>query len=202
MREPIRERGRHPGLRPVPLASTCDSPNGRMTSTCLTKIILQCAVAILSAGTVPSLAAGQSATWKSIGTMDCTIGTSIGATVGARQHARCEFKPEDQSASSMYFGRLERTGRRVGLPAGAKLMWTIFAPTGDAKTVSGGYRLSPAGPQFEGRDAYALCQPRPNAICLRPLPADVHWKPNFAAMVSAIGFESNLGQRRSKEVRR
>jgi hypothetical protein len=134
--------------------------------------------------------------------MDCTIGTSLGAAVGARQHARCEFKSENQIASRMYLGRLEQTGRRSGLPAGAKLMWTIFTPTSDAKTVSGRYRLSPAGPEFEGRDAYTLCQPRPNAMCLRPLPADVHWKPNFATMVSAIGFESNLGQRRNKEVRR
>jgi hypothetical protein len=134
--------------------------------------------------------------------MDCTIGTSIGVAVGARQHARCEFKPENDSAPSTYFGRLERTGRGTGLPAGAKLMWTIFTPTSDTKTMSGRYRLSPANPQFEGRDAYTLCQGKPNAICLRPLPADVHWKPNFAAMVSAIGFESNLSQRRNKEVRR
>ena len=102
----------------------------------------------------------------------------------------------------MYFGRLERTGRSAGLPAGAKLMWTIFTPISDTKTVSGRYRLSPASPQFEGRDAYTLCQGKPNAICLRPLPADVHWKPNFAAMVSAIGFESDVTRRRNKEVRR
>jgi hypothetical protein len=164
--------------------------------------ILRCVAAILAAGTIPSLAAAQSATWKSIGTMDCTIGSSLGAAVGARQHARCEFKPENQSASSMYFGRLERTGRSAGLPAGAKLMWTIFTPTSDAKTVSGRYRLSPAGPEFEGRDAHTLCQAKPSAICLRPLPADVHWKPNYATMVSAVGFESNLSQRRNKEVRR
>ena len=169
---------------------------------CLTKIVSRCSVAALAAGGIPSLATAQSATWKSVGTMDCTIGTSIGAAVGARQQARCEFKPESGSTSTMYFGRLERTGRSAGLPAGAKLMWTIFTPTSDVKTVSGRYRLSPAGPEFEGRDAYTLCQPRPNAICLRPLPADVHWKPNFATMVSAIGFESNLSQRRNKEVRR
>ncbi len=46
----------------------------------------------------------------------------------------------------MYFGRLERTGRSAGLPAGAKLMWTIFTPASDAKNVSGRYRLSPAEP--------------------------------------------------------
>ena len=133
--------------------------------------------------------------------MDCTIGTSIGAAAGARQHARCEFKPENDSASSLYFGRLERTGRSTGLPAGAKLMWAIFTPASDMKTMSGRYRLSPGEPRFEGRDAYTLCQPKPGAICLRPLPADVHWKPNLAATVSAINFESNPGQRR-REVRR
>lgn len=165
------------------------------------KIVGRCSVAVVAAGGMPSLAAAQSATWKSAGTMDCTIGTSIGAAAGARQHARCEFKPENDSASSMYFGRLERTGRSTGLPAGAKLMWTIFTPAADTKTMSGRYRLSPSDPKFEGRDAYTLCQPKPGAICLRPLPADVHWKPNFAAMVSAISFESNPGPRR-KEVRR
>jgi hypothetical protein len=80
-------------------------------------------------------------------------------------------------------------------------MWTGFAPANDAKTMSGRYRLSPTSPQFQGRDAYTLCQVRPNAICLRPLPADVHWKPNFAAMVSAISFESKPVRRR-KEVSR
>ncbi len=143
----------------------------------------------LTVSVIPSLAAAQSAAWKSVGTMDCTIGTSLGPAVGTRQQARCEYKPENQSASTMYFGRLERTGRSAGLPAGAKLMWTIFTPASGAKKVSGRYRLSPASPEFEGRDAHTLCQPRPNAICLRPLPADVHWKPNLATMVSAIGFE-------------
>jgi hypothetical protein len=174
-----------------------------MTSARATKLSRGCGIAVaLTASVIPSLAAAQSAAWKSVGTMDCTIGTSIGTAVGARQHARCEFKPEDQSVSSMYFGRLERTGRSAGLPAGAKLMWTIFTPISDTKTMAGRYRLSPASPQFEGRDAYTLCQGKPNAICLRPLPADVHWKPNFAAMVSAIGFESDVTRRRNKEVHR
>jgi len=172
-----------------------------MTSARVAKIVSRCSVAALAAGGLPSLATAQSASWKPAGTMDCTIGTSIGAAAGARQHARCEFKSGSDGASTMYFGRLERSGRSTGLPAGAKLMWTIFTPASDTKTRSGRYRLSPASPQFEGRDAYTLCQPKPNAICLRPLPADVHWKPNFAAMVSAISFESNPG-RRQKDGRR
>jgi hypothetical protein len=167
----------------------------------VTRIVGRCSVAALAAGAIPSLAAAQSTTWKSAGTMDCTIGTSIGAAAGARQLARCEFKSENDSASSMYFGRLERTGRSAGLPAGAKLMWMIYTPASDTKTMSGRYRLSPGDPKFEGRDAYTLCQPRPNAICLRPLPADVHWKPNLAATVSVISFESAPVSRR-KEVRR
>ena len=171
-----------------------------MTTACLVKIVGRYAAAVLAAGGIPSLAAAQPTPWKSAGTMDCTIGTSIGAAVGARQHARCEFKPESQSASSMYFGRLERSSRSAGLPAGAKLMWTVYTPASDTKTMSGRYRLSPAGPQFEGRDPYTLCQPKPGAICLRPLPADVHWKPNLAATVSAISLESNPSPRR-KEAR-
>jgi hypothetical protein len=167
-----------------------------MTGACPTKIFLRYSVIALAASSIPSLALAQSPVWKSVGTMDCTIGTSIGAAVGARQHARCEFKADLDSASRTYFGRLERTDRRAGLPAGAKLMWTTFTPTGDAKTMLGRYRLAPAGPKFEGRDAYTLCQPAPSAICLRPLPADVHWKPNFAATVSAISFENHPGQRR------
>ena len=171
-----------------------------MTTACLVKIVSRCSVAVLAAGGISSFAAAQSPTWKSAGTMDCTIGTSIGAAVGARQHARCEFKSESQTASRMYFGRLERSGRSSGLPAGAKLMWTIYTPASDTKTMSGRYRLSPASPQFEGRDAHTLCQPKPNAICLRPLPADIHWKPNLASTVSAISFESNPGPHR-KEAR-
>ena len=167
----------------------------------LTKIVSRCSLGALAAGGIASLAIAQSATWKSVGTMDCTIGTSIGAAVGARQHARCEFKPETDSASTMYFGRLERTGRTTGLPAGAKLIWTIFAPTSGSEMVSGRYRLSPGEPKFEGRDVYTLCRARPDAVCLRPLPADVHWKPNFAAMVSAISFESNPGRRRKEVLR-
>ena len=174
-----------------------------MTTARVMKIVSGCSVAALAAaGGIPSLAVAQSTGWKSAGTMDCTIGTSIGAAAGARQHARCEFKSGNGSASTMYFGRLERTGRSTGLPAGAKLMWTIFTPAGDRRTMSGRYRLSPGAPQFEGRDAHTLCQSKPPPICLQPLPADVHWKPNFATMVSAIGFESNLKQRRDKEVRR
>ena len=174
-----------------------------MMSLCVRTISRRCGVAVaLTASLLPSMAAAQSATWKSVGTMDCTIGTSLGPAVGTRQQARCEFKPGNQSTSTMYFGRLERTGRSAGLPAGAKLMWTIFAPTGDTKTMSGRYRLSPASPQFEGRDAYTLCQGKPNAICLRPLPADVHWKPNLAAMVSAIGFERISANAANKEAHR
>jgi hypothetical protein len=148
------------------------------------------------------MAVAQSAAWVPAGTMDCTIGTSIGAAAGARQHARCQFKSRNDDVLSVYFGRLERAGRSAGLPAGAKLMWTIFAPSGDLKAVAGLYRLSPGDPQFEGRDAYTLCQPGPKAICLRPLPADVHWKPNFAAVVSAISFESSPVRRQSKEASR
>jgi hypothetical protein len=146
-------------------------------------------------------ARAESQKWIAVGTLDCTVGPSIGLVIGARQHARCFYKSDHATNSRSYVGRLERAGRKAGLPSGGKLIWTVFAPDGPKNELSGRYIAPSDQSQFSEGDSYTVCRPAPNVVCLRParLNDDGAWKPNLASTISTFRLETGLAHFRSRQ---
>jgi hypothetical protein len=147
-------------------------------------------------------AAAQAAAWQQVGTLDCTIGPSVGLVVGGRQHARCAFKHDEKPEPVSYIGRLEKVGRAHGLPSGGKLTWTVFSASDiSIQKLSGLYRASVAASGFDGRGAHTVCRASPESICLRPAVGEAGWKPNLAAAISVIRLDGSLARRKSSSAR-
>ena len=158
---------------------------------CLLSAALWCAIP--PAGAQPSQAPSPQPTWQQIGTLDCTIGPSIGLVMGARQHARCAFKREQTASSAAYIGRLEKAARAAGLPSGGRLTWTVFAAsTASADKLAGQYRTPVKASGFDQQNAYTMCHSAAQPVCLQPVVGGDQWKPNLAATVSRIKLETNM----------
>ena len=138
-------------------------------------------------------APAQPPVWQQVGTLDCTIGPSIGLVMGGRQHARCAFKRDEASTETAYVGRLEKASRTAGLPSGGRLTWSVFAasPAGADKLV-GEYRTAAKAPGFAEQNAYTMCQGVAQAVCLQPVVGGDRWKPNLAPTVSRIKLETSM----------
>src|SRR4051812_1206094 len=139
-------------------------------------------------------AGAQSSEWGERGTLNCTVGPSIGLVMGARQHARCAFETAPGN-SRAYFGRLQKTERRAGLPSGGKLIWTVFAaPNTLVDDITGSYQSSHSQPEFKGRDDYTVCQIPPRSICLRPMRVDTASRGNLASTVTMFRLDTSAAQ--------
>src|SRR6476620_6603973 len=72
-------------------------------------------------------ASAQSATQT--GTLACDMGPSVGLIVGSRQHMKCVFTNAATGRREAYAGRIGRLGLDLGVTAGGKMVWGVYAKT-------------------------------------------------------------------------
>src|SRR5437763_14581246 len=63
------------------------------------------------------------------GTLACDMGPSIGLIVGSRQHLKCVFTNSATGHREAYAGRIGRLGLDLGVTAGGKMVWGVYAKT-------------------------------------------------------------------------
>jgi hypothetical protein len=63
------------------------------------------------------------------GTLSCDISGGIGLIVTSQKQMQCVFTPSPTRAPEIYVGTIRKFGLDVGVTAGGKLMWTVYAPT-------------------------------------------------------------------------
>src|SRR5579884_3275648 len=63
-----------------------------------------------------------------IGTLNCSLSSSIGMVVGSQRNVNCLFKA-DGGPDEAYTGTLTRVGLDVGVTSGGAIIWGVFAST-------------------------------------------------------------------------
>jgi hypothetical protein len=89
--------------------------------------------AILFAAAAISLMAVSSAQAQGrtkVGTLDCAIAPGVGFVVGSSKQVDCVFYPSAPGwRQERYAGVIDKFGVDIGVTAGGRLLWAVYAPT-------------------------------------------------------------------------
>ncbi len=128
-----------------------------------------------------------------VGTLECSLSSSIGMIIGSQRNVSCYFKSESGPPET-YVGTLTRVGLDIGVTTGGAIIWAVFAGTNRyAGMLSGTY----AGPTAEasiaaGLGANVLVGGSNRTVALQPLSVQGQLGLNIAAGVSSL--ELHLAQ--------
>jgi hypothetical protein len=62
-----------------------------------------------------------------IGTLTCSLSSSIGLVFGSQRNVSCMFRGVSGEPDEPYTGTMTRVGLDVGLTTGSVIIWTVFA---------------------------------------------------------------------------
>ena len=101
--------------------------------------LLVAAIAALSISVAASSAQAQSRVRA--GGLSCQLGQSVGLVLGSRQQVRCVFNPSTGAPREYYTGSIGRIGIDLGVTAGGRMIWGVFARTTKLppRTLAGSY---------------------------------------------------------------
>lgn len=89
-------------------------------------------LAVAAALCAPGAAQAQPA-WAQVGQLNCTVRPNAGFIIYGHQPMDCQFAPAPATPSpgapQAYVGALNTVGLSIGVSAGSKLAWAVFAPT-------------------------------------------------------------------------
>jgi hypothetical protein len=63
-----------------------------------------------------------------VGTLRCSLSSSIGLIIGSRRNVSCIFS-SDNGPDEVYEGRMTRIGVDLGFTTGGRIIWEVFATT-------------------------------------------------------------------------
>jgi hypothetical protein len=66
------------------------------------------------------------------GMLSCELAPSIGLILGSHQSMTCRFSPDGPYPPEIYVGAINTVGLDIGITAGGRLAWAVFAPTAGA----------------------------------------------------------------------
>jgi hypothetical protein len=125
------------------------------------------------------------------GTLSCNLGPSVGLIVGSRQHMKCVFTNSKTGQREFYNGRIGRLGLDIGIQAGGKMVWGVYAKTtqlapralvGDYVGASGEIGLG------VGVGAHALVGGSHRTVALQPLSLEGSVGVNLALGVARLAL--------------
>ena len=154
-------------------------------------------LALLSAFSLP--AAAQSPNWTQVGSLMCTVTTSVGFIFVGHQPMQCTYTSALAPAPPQYYdGAINTVGLDIGVSAGSVLGWGVFAPTsGLAPGALAGEYVGATGDLGLGIGAGAnvLVGGSGRTISLQPLSLEGSTGLNVAAGIGAISlrYEPRVG---------
>jgi hypothetical protein len=156
-----------------------------MTSLNTTKFAAAALLLALAATPASAQSTGQS------GQLTCNLGPSVGLIVGSRQKMTCVFTNSKTGRRESYVGRIGRLGLDIGIQAGGKMIWGVYAKTqqlgpralvGDYVGASGEIGLG------LGVGANALIGGSNKTVALQPLSLEASVGVNLALGVARLAL--------------
>ena len=128
-----------------------------------------------------------------VGTLTCSLSSSIGMIIGSQRNVNCFFKAEG-APDENYVGTLTRVGLDVGVTTGGAIVWGVFADTNRyAGMLTGTYAGASAEMSIAaGLGANVLVGGSNRSVALQPLSVQGQVGLNIAAGVSS--FEIHLAR--------
>lgn len=128
-----------------------------------------------------------------VGTLECSLSSSIGLIVGSQRNVACNFKP-DGGPPEAYAGTMTRIGLDVGFTGGGAILWAVFTSTNRyAGMLAGTYVGATAEMSIAaGLGANVLVGGSNRAVALQPLSIQGQIGLNIAAGIGSL--ELHLAQ--------
>ncbi len=64
-----------------------------------------------------------------LGTLTCSMSSSIGLIVGSQKNVNCVFRGQPGEPEEAYTGTMTTIGLDIGITTGGVIVWTVFADT-------------------------------------------------------------------------
>jgi len=126
------------------------------------------------------------------GTLACNMGPSVGLIIGSHQKLKCVFRPSNGGAAESYRGVVNRLGLDLGITAGGKMIWGVYAPTkGLAPHALAGTYVGGSGDISlgVGVGANALVGGSNRTVALQPLSVEGQVGVNLALGIAGLRLE-------------
>ena len=153
-----------------------------------TKLFRMLAV-VVAIGTL-GLATEASAQGRAkVGTLACNLAPTVGFVVGSKQRLSCRYTPDVPAPPEVYVGSLTTAGLDIGVKAGGRMIWAVFAPTsGYVRGALAGHYVGASADVTlgVGLGANALIGGSHRSIALQPLSVEANTGVNLAAGVSEL----------------
>ena len=124
-----------------------------------------------------------------VGGLTCIAAPRVGVVLGSRQNLRCVFRPSATGEPHSYAGRMSRIGLDIGVTAGGRLFWGVFAPTSHVGfgALRGSYVGASGNASFgPGLGANVLVGGSHRTISLQPLSVEGQVGINLALGVARL----------------
>jgi hypothetical protein len=83
-----------------------------------------------AAGLIAAISTAQAQSRAKVGTLDCAIAPGVGFIVGSSKQVDCVFFPSVPGwREERYAGVIDKYGVDIGVTAGGRLLWAVYAPT-------------------------------------------------------------------------
>lgn len=145
------------------------------------------ALALVAGSITP--ASAQAPSGVRAGMLSCELAPSIGLILGSHQSMTCRFTPDGPYPPEIYVGAINTVGLDIGVTAGGRLAWAVFAPTAGppAGALAGVY----VGPSGEigigvGVGANLLFGGNARSIALQPLSVSGEVGVNLSLGISGL----------------
>jgi hypothetical protein len=123
------------------------------------------------------------------GVLTCAVKGGASFVLGSTRELRCIFQVSPNDPGFRYGGTIQKYGLDVGVTDTARLVWTVFAPSGnlDPAALAGTYAGVAAGAAFGvGAGANVLIGGSNRTISLQPLSLEGQTGLNAAAAVASV----------------
>jgi Protein of unknown function (DUF992) len=106
-----------------------------------------------------------------LGTLTCSMSSSIGLIVGSQKNVNCIFRGQPGEPEEAYTGTMTTIGLDIGITTGGVIVWTVFADTNRyAGMLAGRYVGATAEVSIAaGLGANALVGGSRRTVALQPL---------------------------------
>jgi hypothetical protein len=126
-----------------------------------------------------------------VGALTCNTGPSVGLLIGSQQQMNCLFTSR-RGLRENYTGTINRLGLDIGLTAGGRMVWCVYAPSSGLKShaLAGNYVGAGANASLVvGAGANALVGGSNRTIALQPLSVERRVGANLAMGVANLTLQ-------------
>lgn len=158
---------------------------------------IRASIGLAAAAFAGLLATEAQAQVVQIGTLTCDVAPGVGLIVGSRKEVACTFQNAGGELE-VYDGAISKLGVDIGVTEGARIVWAVFAPSGNTVrgALSGSYVGGTAQATFGvGVGANALVGGFKRSVTLQPLSLSGQTGVNVAAGVAELSLQIRSAER-------